>query len=116
MLKLLVDENLDQRILRGLQLRVPDLVYAIVQEAGLAGASDTALLEWAAQSRHVLVTHDRGTMLKAAYARVCSGLTIAGLVIVKKELPVARAIDDLVVLLECLTEWDTENQVVFIPF
>ncbi|HMD83565.1 MAG TPA: hypothetical protein VKO18_02550 [Terriglobia bacterium] len=36
---------------------------------------------------------------------------IAGLVIVKKELPLARAIEDLVLLLECSTERDVENQV-----
>ena len=40
MLKLLIDENLDQRILRGLQLRVPDLSYTLVQETALAGAHD----------------------------------------------------------------------------
>jgi hypothetical protein len=45
MLKLLIDENLDQRILRGLQLRVPDLLYTLVQETTLAGAQDAALLQ-----------------------------------------------------------------------
>jgi hypothetical protein len=30
MLRLLIDENLDQRILRGLRLRVPGLMYAVV--------------------------------------------------------------------------------------
>jgi len=53
---------LDQRILRGLQLRVPGLLYTVVHEAGLAGAPDAVLLEWAAQGHHVLVTHDRKTM------------------------------------------------------
>ena len=31
MLRLLIDENFDQRILRGLRLRVPQLDYVIVQ-------------------------------------------------------------------------------------
>ncbi|MFZ0960262.1 MAG: DUF5615 family PIN-like protein [Terriglobia bacterium] len=115
MLKLLIDENLDQRILRGVQLHVPDLVYAVVQETGLAGAPDAALLAWAARNQHVLVTHDRGTMLRAAQQRMRSEQKTAGLVIVKKELPLSRAIEDLVLLLECSTERDVENQVVFIP-
>ena len=34
MLKLLIDENPDHRILRGLQLRVASLQYRVVQEAG----------------------------------------------------------------------------------
>jgi hypothetical protein len=44
MLRLLIDENLDQRILRGIKQRVPDMSYTVVQESGLAGAPDTALL------------------------------------------------------------------------
>jgi len=115
MLKLLIDENLDQRILRGLQLHVPGLWYTVVQETGLAGAQDAALLQWAAENQHVLVTHDRKTMLAAADERRRSGQTTAGVVIVKKELPLARAIEDLVLLLECSAESDLENQVVFIP-
>jgi len=55
MLKLLIDENPDQRILRGLQLHLPGLLYSVVQETGLAGAQDAALLQWAAENRHVLV-------------------------------------------------------------
>jgi hypothetical protein len=106
MLKLLVDENLDQRILRGLQLRVPDLLYTLVQETALAGAQDAALLQWAEGNEHVLVTHDRMTMLNAVYQRMRSGQKTAGLVIVKKELPLIRAIEDLVLLLECCTERD----------
>jgi len=115
MLKLLIDENLDQRILRGVQLHFPDLVYVVVQETGLARAPDARLLEWAAQNKHVLVTHDRGTMLMAARQRMHLQQMIAGLVIVKKELPLSKAIEDLMLLLECSTERDIENQVVLIP-
>ena len=115
MLKLLIDENLDQRILRGLQLRVPDLLFTLVQETALAGAQDAELLEWAAANQRLLVTHDRKTMLKAVYQRIRSGQKTAGLVIVRKELPLVRAIEDLVLLMECSTEKDLEDQVVFIP-
>ncbi|MGO8818588.1 MAG: DUF5615 family PIN-like protein [Terriglobia bacterium] len=116
MLRLLIDENLDQRILRGLQLHCPGLVYAVVQETGLAGAPDATLLEWAAQNEYVLVTHDRGTMLRAAQQRMHSDRRVAGLVIIKKELPLSRAIHDLELLLECSAQGDVENQIVFIPF
>jgi len=115
MLKLLIDENLDQRILRGLQLRAPGLLYTLVQETALAGAQDAALLQWAAGNQHLLVTHDRKTMLKVVDQRMRSGQKTAGLVIVRKELPLIRAIEDLILLLECSTERDLENQVVFIP-
>jgi predicted nuclease of predicted toxin-antitoxin system len=91
------------------------LLYALVQEASLAGAQDAALLEWAARNQRVLVTHDRKTMLEVVYQRLRSGQKTAGLVIVRKELPLIRAIEDLVLLLERCTETDLENQVVFIP-
>jgi len=81
----------------------------------LAGSPDAALLEWAAEHQFVLVTHDRKTMLRTAHERVRSGQKTAGLVIVKKELPWAAAIQDLVLLLECSTERDFENEVIFIP-
>jgi len=83
--KLLIDENLDQRILRGLQLRVPSLTSTIVQETSLAGATDSALLQWAAENNYVLVTHDRTTMLITTSRRLRSGQKVAGLVIVRKE-------------------------------
>jgi hypothetical protein len=35
-MRLLIDENFDQRILRGLKLRLPQLDYLIVQQIGLA--------------------------------------------------------------------------------
>jgi Domain of unknown function (DUF5615) len=114
-LKLLIDENFDQRILRGLLLHVPGLLYTVVQETGLARAQDAALVQWAAENQQVLVTHDRKTMLKAAHKRMRSGHRTAGVIIVKKELPLIRAIEDLALLLECCTEKDLENQVVFIP-
>ena len=37
MLPLLINENFDQRILRGLRLRVPSLDYVVVQDTALHG-------------------------------------------------------------------------------
>lgn len=39
MLPVLIDENLDKRILRGLRLKVPSLNYVIVQETGLRSSA-----------------------------------------------------------------------------
>ena len=115
MLKLLIDENLDQRILRGLQLNLPDVDYSIVQETSLAGSQDSVLLQWAVENRRVLVTHDRRTMLKAAHDRMCAELATAGLVIVKREAPLPGVIEDMILLVQCCSEAEIENQVIFIP-
>ena len=58
MLRLLIDENFDRRILRGVKLRLPQLDYLAVQDTELKGIKDPPLLAWAAENNRVLVTHD----------------------------------------------------------
>jgi predicted nuclease of predicted toxin-antitoxin system len=59
MLRLAADENFNGDIVRGLLRRKPDLDIAHVQDAGLSGADDPAVLEWAANEGRTVVTHDR---------------------------------------------------------
>ena len=58
MLHLLIDENLDHRILRGLRLRLPYLDFVDVQDTDFRGLKDPPLLAWAAEHNRILVTHD----------------------------------------------------------
>src|SRR5437773_963911 len=69
MLLLAADENFNNDILRGLLRRMPDLNVARVQDAGLSGADDPAVLEWAALEGRVLLTHDVSTITRHAYER-----------------------------------------------
>jgi len=46
MLRFLADENFNNRIVRGLLLREPDLDVLRVQDAELSGAVDPDVLEW----------------------------------------------------------------------
>ena len=48
MLRLAADENFNNNIIRGLLRRKPDLEIIRLQDAGLSGADDPAVLEWAA--------------------------------------------------------------------
>lgn len=73
MLLVLIDENLDQRILRGLRLQVQNLDYVIVQETELRSSGDPALLAWARRINVSSVTHDVNTIPKCAYERVRIG-------------------------------------------
>ena len=66
MLRLLIDENVDHRILRGLLRRVPQLDFLVVAQIGLAGTPDIELLRWAAQENRTIVTHDVNTMVPDA--------------------------------------------------
>lgn len=95
MLALLIDENFDQRILRGLRLPVPQLDYLIVQDIGLGGVDDPALLDWAASNGRVIVTHDVNTMTRFSTERLKQSLPMPGIIIVPDDLEIGRAIDDL---------------------
>jgi Domain of unknown function (DUF5615) len=48
MLRLAADENLNGDIVRGLLRRNPKLDVVRIQDAGLSGADDPSVLEWAA--------------------------------------------------------------------
>jgi predicted nuclease of predicted toxin-antitoxin system len=74
MLRLLADENLNQRIMRGLKLRLPDLDHVRAQDVGLKGSPDPDVLSWAAERQLILVTHDLKTLPRHAYARIAASL------------------------------------------
>lgn len=57
MLRLAIDEDFDDRIVRG----NPRLDAVTVREAGLQGRTDPEVSAWAARERRVLLTHDVNT-------------------------------------------------------
>ena len=73
MIRLLADENFSASIVRGLVRRVPELDMVRVQDVGLTGADDPAVLAWAAQDGRVLLTHDVRTVTAFAWERVSAG-------------------------------------------
>jgi hypothetical protein len=86
-----------------------------VQDVGLSGADDAAVLEWAARQARVLVTHDVSTLSKHAYERVAAGQPMPGVFEIGTSLSVARAIDDLLLIVECRFEREWEGQVRYLP-
>ena len=62
MLRLLIDENFNYLILRGLRSRLPELDFVSVRQIGLGGSKDPALLKWAGQNNRTMLTHDIKTM------------------------------------------------------
>jgi predicted nuclease of predicted toxin-antitoxin system len=66
MIRLAADENFNNDIVRGVMRRNPDVDIVRVQDAGLSGADDPTVLEWAAQEGRVLLTNDVATMTKYA--------------------------------------------------
>jgi len=115
MLRLAADENFNNNIVRGLLRRQPELDIVRIQDAGLSGADDTTVLEWAAQEGRVLLTHDVSTITKYAYERVRADQPMPGVFEVNRSVPIGRAIEDILLLAECSLDGEWEGQVRYLP-
>jgi hypothetical protein len=115
MLALAADENFNNDIVRGLLRRKPDLNIVRLQDVGLSGANDPAVLEWAAQEGRILFTHDASTMTHHAYERVRAGKPMPGVFEVSRDLPIGQVIEDILLLAEASVEGEWEGQVRYLP-
>jgi len=115
MIKFLADENFDNRIVRGLLRRFPEVDVARVQDVGLMNTDDREILAWAANEKRVLLTHDVATMTAFAYERTTENLPMSGIFEVPKNLSVGDAIEQLNLIAECSLKDEWENQVRFLP-
>lgn len=116
MIKLVCDEDFDNRILHGIMRRYPDLNAVRIQDVGLSGTSDPVILEWAYQENRVLLTHDRKTMPKHVAERVRAGKFVAGVIVIPQSMPIGQAIEDVLIVIACaLPEELCEQQVLYFP-
>ena len=115
MLQLLIDENLNQRILRGLKRRLSGVDAVTAQEVGLSGIEDPQVLAWAAVHNRITVTHDVNTIPKYAYERLAADEAMSGVVIIPEELPIGEAIEELLTFIECSEQAEWASQVVHLP-
>jgi len=115
MIKFAADEDFNNRILRGVVRRQPDLDIRRKQDAGIGRADDRQVLAWAASEGRVLLTHDASTMAGLAYERVASGLPMPGVFEVRQEISIGVAIEEVLLLAECSIEGEWEGQVGFLP-
>jgi hypothetical protein len=116
MLRVLVDENFDERILDGLRLAEPNMDVVRVQDVGLDAMDDREILEWAAIEDRVLVTHDRETIPGFVKARLNAGQRVVGAIIVGKWGATTRILFELrlTIVLGDPDEWD--NRITYVPF
>ena len=117
MLRLAADENFNNRIVRGLLHRKPDLDIVRIQDIGLSGADDQTVLEWAAQEERVLLTHDVRTITQYAYERVDADQLMPGVFEVSPDISIGiyRAIEDILLLAEYSLDGEWEGQIRYLP-
>jgi predicted nuclease of predicted toxin-antitoxin system len=100
MLRFAADENFNNNIVRGLLRRKPELDVLRIQDAGLYGADDPAVLEWAAKEDRVLLTN---------------GLPMPGVFEVNYATPIGIIIEDILIVAECSLDGEWEGQVRYLP-
>src|SRR5207245_10890279 len=115
MLRLATDEDFNNRIVRALLRRQPNLDILRVQDAGLAGKNDDDVLAWAASEGRILITHDVTTMKRAAYDRIAAGLPMPGVFEISQDVSIGRAIEELLLLVFYSDQDEWEGQVRFLP-
>lgn len=115
MLALAADENFNNAIVRGLLRRRPEVDILRIQDAGLSGADDPTVLEWAAHESRILLTHDVSTMTHYAYERIREGKPMPGVFEVSRHLSVGQVIDDLLLIIDYSLEGEWEGQVRYLP-
>ncbi len=86
-----------------------------MQDAGLAGADDPAVLEWAAKECRILLSHYVSTLTRFAHDRIKAGKPMPGLFEVGRSVPLRQAIEDILLLAECSREGEWEGQIRYLP-
>ena len=112
--RFIADEGFNRDIVRGLTSRDSTVAIVRVQDVGLGGASDPAILEWAAQEGRVVLSHDKRTMTRDANARLTAGLPMPGVVVVHWTMPTGRAIEGLLEMIGASLEGEWMNQVRYV--
>jgi predicted nuclease of predicted toxin-antitoxin system len=95
--KFIPDNDLNQDIVAGLRLREPALDFWSASEGGTRDRSDQEVLQIAAESGRILVSHDCNTMI-AHFKRFIANRASPGLLIVRQRMPIGRAIDEILFL------------------
>jgi predicted nuclease of predicted toxin-antitoxin system len=106
-LRFQADADLNQIILHAVVRRAPALDFQTAAAAGLAGVRDPEVLALAARDGRVLVTHDQKTMPKH-FAAFIATTTSPGVLIIPQRLPIATAVDDLLLIWSTM---DAEDEI-----
>jgi predicted nuclease of predicted toxin-antitoxin system len=113
--RFLTDEDFDNRILRGLIRRLPELDVVRVQDVGLGGVHDEVILSWAAGEQRILLTHDLKTIPHFARKRISEGKSMAGVIWLAQSTPIGLAIEDILTIVEATEPEEWENWIEYLP-
>lgn len=115
MLRFAADENFNNDIVRAVRRIRPDIDIVRVQDAGLIGKEDPEILQWAAEEKRILLTHDVATITKYAYQRISEGQFMAGVFEIHSDQPIKTIVDEIVMINDCSLEDEWVGQMRYLP-
>jgi hypothetical protein len=113
-LRFQADADLNQIILDAVVRREPALDFQTAAAAGLAGLHDPAVLALVAGDGRVLVTHDQKTM-PSHFAAFIVTATSPGVLIIPQRLPIATAVEDILLIWSIMDAEEWSNTIRFLP-
>lgn len=113
-IKFLADENLRRPIVSGVRRREAAISFALASETGAAGKDDFSLLQIAAQQGRVLVSHDIRSMSRY-FRQFCAHQSSPGVLLVPQTLPLALAIEELILIWAASQAEEWKDQIAYLP-
>ncbi len=98
----------------GLRRREPSVSFLEAFQMGVAGQSDLAVLQIAADQARVLVSHDVRTMPRYFHEFIRTR-TSPGIILVPQSLALSAAIEDLALLWTACEEDEWVNRICYLP-
>jgi predicted nuclease of predicted toxin-antitoxin system len=103
----LADENLSRRFVNALRRHNATINIVRVQEVGLLGMDDAAILDWAVDNNYVLITKDRATISPLVAQRLVKDIPSPRIFIIRPgfQLNAVLAMIEAVIAHDPDTDW-----------
>ncbi len=108
------DADLDQKIVKAVVRREPQIDFQTAFDAGLEGMKDLDVLALAARQYRILVSHDRKTM-PDAFAQFITTNRSTGVLIVSRNLPLGTIIEELILIWSASSPSEWFDRIVQLP-
>lgn len=113
-LRFQADADLNEIIVLAVLRREPGIDFQTATAAGLRGLQDPDVLALAAETGRLLVSHDVTTM-PGHFADFIQKATSPGVLLIPQKMPVAAAVEDLILLWSVSEPWEWTNRIVRLP-
>ena len=113
--RFLADHDLNEAIVDGVLRRDPRVEFIRARNVGLARRPDPVVLEYAAGHGLIIVSHDVNTMPAHATNRLAKGEPFPGLIMIRQSLPLADAINNLMLIWSASEAEEWAGLIIFLP-